>query len=182
MSRSDEVGFLLAICLNPPRLSSGTRTLRAVEVCARIFGCESGRIVNLCSTATASVVELNERGLIPSHWTDQQTLLREAIQHASVVVGAWGVSGLSGEVRKARDAQAAWVAEAAVSAGHREIWCVGGEPRHPSRWHQYTADRHGRTSGGSLEERLREVMTMQMLTPATLEAVASKSTGCSWRG
>jgi hypothetical protein len=46
----------------------------------------------------------------------------------------------------------------AIRAGISNIWMVGGEPRHPSRWHQFVSDKYSRTTGGSFEERLDQVL------------------------
>ncbi len=48
-----------------------------------------------------------------------------------------------------------WVAPHASWAG---FGADDGNTRHPSRWHQYVADKHGRTSGGGQAERLAEVI------------------------
>jgi hypothetical protein len=43
---------------------------------------------------------------------------------------------------------------------------LGGEPRHPSRWHQYVSDKYGRTSGGTFEERIKQVLVAVPLARA----------------
>lgn len=45
-----------------------------------------------------------------------------------------------------------------MDQGITAFWMVGGEPRHPSRWHQFVSDKHGRTTGGTFEERLVQVL------------------------
>lgn len=164
MTSTSGTRSLLVVCLNPPSESSGNRTLHAVAAASRALGCQVGKVANLCTAPTASVVELNGRLTRPSDWIDHRDSLRRELEAASVIVGAWGISGLTGEARRIRDDQVTWLFAAAGAAGHRHIWLVGGEARHPSRWHQYVADKHGRTSGGSLEQRLLDVMHPRRLT------------------
>ena len=73
-------------------------------------------------------------------------------------MAAWGLYGLSGPAKAHRREQLGWLAGAAQSLGHTDCWTVGGEARHPSRWHQYVSDVHGRTTEGTFAERLRQVL------------------------
>lgn len=161
-------GSLLAVLLNPPSSSSGARTVLAVRRAVEVLGFEGYTIANLFVEATPTVVELNAVIGDESSWFETQERLRELVRVAGGVLGAWGVAGASGRLRSMRDRRAHWVLAEAARVGHQEVWMVGGEPRHPSRWHQYVADRHGRTSGGTFEERLREV-----LLPIPLSAAAN---------
>ena len=149
---------LLAICLNPPSQSSGVRTERAVAAAATAFGCNVGLIANLCMTPTATVVDLNRQPAVEADWTDHRENLAKRLESASVLVGAWGVTGLTGDVRQMRDRQVVWLLAKSAEVGHEYIRHVGGEARHPSRWHQYVSDKHERTTGGSFDRRLAEIM------------------------
>jgi hypothetical protein len=159
---------LLAVLLNPPSASTGARTLGAVRRAAEVLDFDSYEVANLFAEPTPTVVELN---LFTGHekaWPEVQERLREQLRAAGGVLAAWGVAGAFGRFRQLRDERAAWLIDEAERVGHEEVWMVGSEPRHPSRWHQYVADKHGRTRGGTFEERLRQV-----LVPMPLPAVAA---------
>lgn len=151
-------GHLLAVLLNPPSASTGARSLGAVRRAAKVLGFEGFEVANLFSEPTPTVVELN---LLTGHEDSRsqfQRRLGEQLRSAGGVLAAWGVAGASGKFRRERNERAAWLQKKALRLGHEHIWTVGGEPRHPSRWHQYVADKHGRTAGGTFEERLGEVL------------------------
>jgi hypothetical protein len=114
-------------------------------------------MTNLCAVPTPSVVELNTLGR--DAWDLARVDLEAALTGASAVLAGWGVSGLTGDARGLMQAQVDWLTERARERGIDEFWMVGGEPRHPSRWHQFLSDRYGRTSGGSLEERLAQTLS-----------------------
>jgi hypothetical protein len=150
-------GPLVAVLLNPPGKSSGTRTRNATARAARVLGYDSHEIVNLCLSVTVSVTELND--IHPAEgWLRAQPALAGAVRGAGSLLGAWGVAGLAGSARRRRDDQVRWLYAEAFEHGFRDIWMVGGEPRHPSRWHQYVSDKYGRTVGGNFEERLAQVI------------------------
>lgn len=148
---------LLAVLLNPPRSTSGVRTLGAVRRAATVLGFRDLMIANLFPDRTTDVWELNH---LDSHspWSANQRWIAEQLDSADGILAGWGVAGASGAFRRERNRRAQWLLSAAAAAGHETIWMVGGEPRHPSRWHQFVADAHRRTSGGSFEDRLAEVL------------------------
>ena len=155
--RPYDPGILLAVLLNPPEATSGARTRGAVERARRVLGYSSVQIVNLCSLATASVSELDVVGTRDS-WVRAREDVTRHLPNASGLLAGWGLAGLSGDSRANRQEQVNWLYAAAREAAFDRIWMVGGEPRHPSRWHQYTAGKYGRTSGGTFETRLGEVL------------------------
>jgi hypothetical protein len=83
----------------------------------------------------------------------------EALRDCDEVMAAWGLSSLAGAARRNRIEQLRWLLDIASSHGHNYVWTIGGQPRHPSRWHQYVSDVHERTMGGTFEERLQQVLT-----------------------
>jgi hypothetical protein len=113
--------------------------------------------VNLYSDATSSTGELNKSSTIDG-WLRARRELSSALGHAAGVLGGWGVAGLTGAARRDQNEQVAWLRLEAIRAGVSDIWMVGGEPRHPSRWHQFVSDKYSRTTGGSFEERLVQVL------------------------
>lgn len=142
--------------LNPPAVSAGTRTRNAVKRVATVMGYDRVVMANLCAVPTPSVVEINALGA--DAWSLARPDLETSIALAAAVLAGWGVAGLSGEARKSMRSQVEWLCGCAQSRGIESIWTVGGEPRHPSRWHQYVADKYARTSAGSFEERIKQVL------------------------
>lgn len=149
--------LLVAILLNPPASSSGTRTTSAVCRAARVLGYQRFEIANLISVPTRSLTDLNALGS-KAWWLDARTSLSMAIARADGLLGGWGVGGMSGAMRKDRAEQTSWLLRTAAEAGHEYIWMLGGEPRHPSRWHQFLSDKHGRAAGGTAEQRLAQLL------------------------
>jgi hypothetical protein len=84
--------------------------------------------------------------------------LAAGLEGCDEVAAAWGLYGLTGTAKAHRRDHLAWLVGTAKSLGHTECWAVGGEPRHPSRWHQYVSDVHGRTTAGTFAERLHQVL------------------------
>lgn len=113
-------------------------------------------MTNLCAVSTPSVVQLNELGR--DAWEDSRVDLEAAVRSGTALLAGWGVSGLSGNARRWMRNQVDWLIKCAEASAMDAMWMVGGEPRHPSRWHQYVSDKYGRTSGGTFEERLRQVL------------------------
>jgi hypothetical protein len=157
---TDGSGVLLAVLLNPPEGASGVRTRSAIEAARHALGFQSVEIANLCCDPTLSVLELNALGH-DRGWVGARADLLDALHRADGVLAGWGIAGLSGKARRARDSQVGWLLQEADRVGLTHFWTVGGVPRHPSRWHQYVADKHNRTSGGSFVERLRQVLVRQ---------------------
>lgn len=142
--------------LNPPVMSAGARSRNAVRRAARALGYTDVMFGNLCAIPTPSVVEVNLLG--PDAWALARSDLLTSLSAATAVMAAWGVAGLTGESRRLRDRQVEWLKAETIAGGKTHFWMVGGEPRHPSRWHQYVADKHGRTRGGPFDERIKQVL------------------------
>ncbi|GAB3795063.1 hypothetical protein GCM10028798_03160 [Humibacter antri] len=157
--------MLLAVLLNPPSSTTGVRTRNAVNLAGEVLGFHRTEIVNLTTVATPTVLELNQ--LSADVWLNARPDISEGLARASALLGGWGTAGLSGVARAARASQVEWLIHAAREVGIEEIWTVGGRPRHPSRWHQYVAEKHGRTSEGSFSQKLSQVMTRLPLDSAT---------------
>lgn len=149
--------YLLAVLANPS-LQSGSRSLGRVQLAAQLLGYEQGRIANLFAVASASSREIAVLGHDAHGWEIARPLLLEAIAEAGQVLVGFGAIPVTGAARRHLEQQLHWLAEALHLQGHDTVWQVG-QARHPSRWHQYVSDRHGRTAGGTFEERLREVLT-----------------------
>lgn len=161
--------ILVAVLLNPPETSAGTRSRNAVARAANVLGYDRAILANLCAVATPSVVELNGQGR--EGWDVARDDLEAALVGADALLAGWGVAGLTGNAGRWMHAQVEWLFERALRHGISRIWMVGGEPRHPSRWHQYVSDRHERTAGGSFDERIAQVLVAVPISSATLSKV-----------
>lgn len=123
---------------------------------ASVLGYDEVVVTNLCAVATPSLVQLN--GLRFEAWESARADLEVAVRSGAGLLAGWGVGGLSGDARQWLHSQVEWLIGCAETGGLRSFWTVGGAPRHPSRWHQYVSDKHGRTRGGTFEERLTQVL------------------------
>jgi hypothetical protein len=121
------------------------------------LGYEHVRIANLCAASTPTVVELST--LDPESWKQARPDLQDALAGANALLAGWGIAGVTGQARRLLMDQIDWLYHEATTVGIGEMWMVGGEPRHPSRWHQYVSDKYGRTDGGTADQRLRQVLT-----------------------
>lgn len=147
---------LAAVLLNPPATSTGVRSRTAVLRAAKVLGYEQAVMTNLCAASTPSVVEVNVLGR--EAWSSARADLSAALTDVGAVLACWGVAGLRGDARQWMHEQVEWLTEQARESGLSTFWTVGGEPRHPSRWHQYVSDKYGRTTGGTFEERIAQVL------------------------
>lgn len=145
---------LVAVLLNPPT-GSGARTMTRVEMAAQIIGCQQVSLVNLFPRPTKDTAELIALPHSETEWISQRRPIADAIRQSHEVLVAWGKPSLPGAARESQRNQIDWVWTLLGEQG-RTAWSVGPDARHPSRWHQYLSDRHGRTSGGSLEMRIAE--------------------------
>lgn len=148
--------LLVAVLLNPPANTAGARSRNAVALAATSLGYERLVIGNLCEASTRSVVELNS--VDSSAWLAARAHLAGMLGSATALLAAWGVAGLSGRARHLRDAQVQWLLGEARAVGLTHHWMLGGRPLHPSRWHQFVSDKYARTSGGSFEQRIGQVL------------------------
>lgn len=148
---------LAAILLNPPESTTGNRSRNAVSRASRILGYRSVEVANLNVKPTISVVELGT-SLTSEGWIGARPRLTNALRSADGLLAGWGIAKLAGSAQRDRDIQVAWLRAEAIRLGFTTIWMVGGEPRHPSRWHQYISDKYERTAGGTFEERLGQVL------------------------
>lgn len=148
---------MVAILINPPGRTTGTRSRNAVSCAATVLDYDEVRIANLCAVPTPTVVDLN--ALSPEGWEHARPDLADALSNADGLLAGWGVAGVTGQARRHLIDQVDWLYAHAEAVGINSIWMVGGQPRHPSRWHQFVSDKHGRTTGGTMNQRLREVLT-----------------------
>lgn len=145
-----------------------------------MLGFEHVKTTNLFTEATPTVVELNRNtGFAP--WSVTQDEIEALLCGVGGVLAAWGVSGASGRLRREREKRGAWLLARAAAYGHTSVWMVGGEPRHPSRWHQYVADKHQRTLGGTPGERLAQVLVAVSVTDAVAAGDHTLDLGSMWQ-
>lgn len=166
--------ILGAILINPP-LGNGGATLRHLEALREVLECDLVQIANLLSVPTASTDDIREAGVRPGSWHRARPKVRNLIHSADHIVLGWGLGGISGIARQHFIAQVRWVERELARRGEGvPVWTIGNGPRHPSRWHQYVSDRHGRTAEGSLQERLRYVLVEQSIRPTQIDSRSSK--------
>ena len=127
---------LVVIGSNPPT-TSGERSLRRVEIAREILGFQTVEVVNLFPLPTHRTNGLSEVGQTKESWDQARSEIRAAVVRASAVLLAYGMRHPTGPARHHHRSQVAWVDELLIAEGIA-AWWVGGEPRHPSRWHRHT--------------------------------------------
>lgn len=153
--------LLCAVLASPPQ-TTGVRTRNALARAAGLINCDAVDVVNLLEVPTADTNAIAEAGREGATWKRSRSAISDGFHRADALLLAWGVSEPTGPARHHRREQMAWTLAEAQRAGHTRVWTVGDQPRHPSRWHQYVADRHGRTPRAlTFEERLRLVLLEQ---------------------
>jgi hypothetical protein len=148
---------LLVLLASPP-VTAGQRTLSRLAALPKVISGCSVSTANLCGTHAMDLPSLSVVAATPEPWLQARENITDALEDCDEVMAAWGLCSLSGMARQHRKTQLHWLLEVATHNGHRQVLGVGGQPRHPSRWHQYVSDVHGRARGGTFEERLRQVL------------------------
>lgn len=156
--------LLVAVLLNPPE-GEGKRTVTHLQVVRDCLNCDVVQIVNLYPHATKDLAGLGRVAGDAKDWIEQRHVISMALRQADEVLLGWGVSLPTGAARAQMIAQVGWAIDELQTLGVVP-WVVGDGPRHPSRWHQYVSDRHGRTSGGPLAERIRDSVVQLELSAA----------------
>lgn len=129
-------GTLLVIGSNPPT-TSGQRTLARAEQARLVLGFGDFDVANLFSLPTYRSGGVALAGTSASGWMEARPTLSEALDKASAVLLAYGITKPSGTAAKHHVEQVTWLEEQ-ISQRALPVWSVGGAPRHPSRWHRYT--------------------------------------------
>lgn len=148
-----------ALLISPPT-GNGNVTRSRLHTLRSILECTDMQIANLLSLPTATVEDIDTVGALEDPWLDARAPIVNLLHRSDHLVLAWGLGGgFGGQARVWYRNQVRWVSQLIADCPQPPvIWMVGREPRHPSRWHQYVSDRHGRTSGGDLSSRLRQVL------------------------
>ena len=162
-----------ALLLNPPLLG-GARTVGQLHVVAELLKCDNVEIANLFAIGTRDITAINEVGQTITGWAAARSRLCEVIAASDQLLAGWGVSGLAGAAAQNQRAQLDYVRNCAEDIGKDYIWTLNGEPRHPSRWHQYVSDRHGRAVGATSGERIAMVLTSVPIAALVRRAAAAK--------
>lgn len=155
-------GQLCAVLLNPPT-TSGDRTRAAVHRAAGLLGYDDVVIANLIRLPTPTSRDLGNF-VARQDWLAAREHVQDGLASSHGLLFAWGLLAHLGAARRTAEEQVRWLLEDAHHRGHQAAWAVG-QCRHPSRWHQYTADRHGRAPDGNANERLRHVLVRRPLLP-----------------
>jgi hypothetical protein len=131
---------LVAVLANPP-LTTGTRTIRRVELAAEVLGFSRSAVANLFALPSHATGGIAELGAGPEGWVSARSPLAAQIGGADALLLAYGASEPSGSARTHFRCQLEWLAER-VEARGVAVWCVGDGPRHPSRWQRWTHRAH----------------------------------------
>jgi hypothetical protein len=147
-----------------------------VQRAARILSYDELRVANLLAAQTRDLKHAVKVGAIARNWDESRPLLDQAMAAADCLLFAWGLlQGLSTS-RAAAEQQITWLLDRAGALEHQTAWSVGADVRHPSRWHQYTADKHARTPGGTPDDRLRAALVNRPLLEYQPRRLPSTST------
>lgn len=158
MTNASESGVLVAVLANPP-LTTGTRTIRRVELAAQLLGFSRAAVVNLFALPSHATGEIAELGAGPEGWMLARSTLADQIASADALLLAYGATEPTGSARTHFRRQLEWLAER-VEARGVAAWCVGDGPRHPSRWQRWTHRAHpGLPFSEALAESLVRVTT-----------------------
>ena len=151
------MAVLGALLLNPPA-GDGAQTIRHLRLAGALLGCEGLEIANLFAFPTRDVNGINAVGGDAVGWEMARPRLQEVIANSDQIMAAWGVSGISGAAMKMKQNQLDFLLTCFSATETEAVWTLNGEARHPSRWHQYVSDKHGRARGATFVERLESVM------------------------
>lgn len=99
---------LLIIGSNPPT-TSGQRTLARAEQARLILDFDCCEIVNLFSLPTYRTSGVALAGISPSGWLDARMSLMNALDRASAVLLAYGISKPAGAAARHHEAQVVWL-------------------------------------------------------------------------
>ena len=151
---------LTAFLLNPPIGKSATSTVTYAGVVGaqRALGASGLHLTNLLAVPTRDLTEIATVAAAEETWVAAREQLEQAVDRADCVLLGWGLGGVGGRAGLHFRNQQAWVLGRLLDAGHRSAWTVGGSPRHPSRWRQYTGTQRGIAVGESFEHRLASVL------------------------
>lgn len=156
---------LVVVGSNPPT-TSGQRTLRRVEVVREVLGFQTVEMANLFPFPTYRTSGLSDVGQTKEGWLEARHQMRAAIERASGVLLAYGLGQPTGAARHHHRMQVAWLDQLLVSE-QVAVWWVGGQPRHPSRWHRHT---HRVDPSRTWREVLPEVLTLRTSFPSDVSA------------
>jgi hypothetical protein len=140
-------------------MGDGAATLRRTAALASVLDRAGVQVANLFAIPTIDLPEVSVAGRVSQGWLRARPAVSELLTDSEALVAAWGMGGLRSEASHHMRSQVCWLEREAARLGHHSIWTLNGQPRHPSRWHQYVSDKHGRAVGSSFEERLASVLT-----------------------
>ena len=150
----------LLVLLACPPVTSGNRTRNQVQRVSGILGATETRLANLFPLPARDVGSIADLGTDPELWRDARADIQEELKWSTDLLAAWGITRPTGLAGQHRDDQVSWLIDACMAVDRTSAWTVGGAPRHPSRWHQFVSDKHGRVTPGTAEERLKQVLAL----------------------
>lgn len=145
------------ILLNPAQ-QGGERSLTRIQMAASVLGYDEVAVANLFSVPTRDSKGIRVVGQDEKGWVAARANLRRTIATSHEVMVGWGVHRPTGPAGVHFRDQVDYVHHLLQSSGKTGVWTMGGEARHPSRWHQYVSERHGRATGADFRARLESVV------------------------
>ena len=127
---------LVAVLANPP-LTDGRRTLRRVELAARLLGFPEVGVANLFAVPSRATGAIAELGIEEKGWLEARSPLEGQLATARGVLLAYGASAPTGRARTHFRHQVEWLHHR-IAMLNLPAWQVGDGPRHPSRWQRWT--------------------------------------------
>jgi hypothetical protein len=156
------VRVLGALLMNPPT-GKGLATHRHLAGALQSTGCDEYQIANLLIQASSSFDDLEVIGADEEGWFRARGEIQGLLSSSEEVLLGWGLARPTGAAGANFHRQVEWVWRELHQSRHQRVWLVGGQPRHPSRWHQYVSDRYGRTNGGPFDSRMMDVLQPRLL-------------------
>ena len=151
---------LLVVASNPST-TNGLRTLGRADKARLVLAYDDFELENLFSVPTYRTGEISVVGSEQDGWEAARPQLSSALDRASGVLLAYGLARPTGIAAEHHREQVSWLEDQIVGR-KLDAWCVGGAPRHPSRWQRYTYKEH---PGVEFLDALKMSLTLLRLTP-----------------
>lgn len=149
---------MCVLMLNPSLDEEGSTSYAVLAMVSERKGWDSVEVANLFPVPTRNSKVLAASSLTREHILSARPRIETAIAHSTDVLFAWGVSPLPGIAGQLHREQVEWVISRTIRYGHEDVWMMGGQTRHPSRWRQYVGPQRALIHGASTAERLERAL------------------------
>lgn len=150
-------GHLLAVLANSP-LTSGTRTLRRMELAAELLGFRPFAFANIFALPSHDTGAISTLGVDAEGWLAARPAITDSLVSAGGVLLACGNSKPTGEARTHFRQQVAWV-ERRIAERQVPVWQVGDCPRVPLAGNDGPTDLTQNYLSGGSGRQFREPVT-----------------------